>query len=189
MRTNEASLDTMSASASSSADRFRLRARLVAIWRIRSDELHEAAQLVWHAGLSRVSLEDGSTSHHAALYRPAQLLMGLSLEVLLKGLIVAANPAIVDSDALPESLKTHSLKGLFERANVAQPDTEEGRRLILQLSDAVEWVSKYPVPTKSAHLERTKHGGTEPFGQFHEDFPLYESIRENLLANFPSTGA
>ena len=174
----------------SPADRqFRVRVQSKALCRIRSDELHQAARVVWSAGLLEFESSNGERDEFAILYRPAQLLMGLSLEALLKGLAISRNQTLVAGNSLPKVLKDHSLLRLFALASLEPPRTEEGLRLLRQLSDAVEWVSKYPVPTTAKHLETTKHGDSDPLAQFHHTFPLYEEIRATILEHYPELGA
>lgn len=172
------------------ADRqFRARVHSEFLWRIRSDELHQAAELVWFAGLNVFQSDSGERIERATLYRPAQLLMGLSLEALLKGLVIQRIPSIITGSTLPKQLQTHSLLQLFELAELQPPATEEALRFLRQLSDAIEWVSKYPVPTKAAHLERTKHGDSSPLGQFHHTYPVYQAIRDSILNAYPAASA
>ena len=64
--------------------RYENRGGSVYLWRARAKELHSAARLVWEGSNYKIQLADGSTVDDPLLYRPAQLLMGLSLEVALR---------------------------------------------------------------------------------------------------------
>ncbi len=83
--------------------------------------------------------------------------MGLCLEVALKGLVVQRNPALIGEQSLDKSLKTHSLEALFKLAGIDLADSDDELKLVRKLSEAVDWVSRYPIPLKAAYLGKSKY--------------------------------
>lgn len=172
------------------SEHFDRRGRVVQIWRIRSAELREAARLVWQGGWIQPLGEDGSIAEPPELYgiqelyRPAQLLMGLCLEVALKGLLVERDQALINQGKLAKKLSTHSLENLFKAARIPLKDTEEELNLVRKLSDAVEWVSKYPIPLKACHLTNPKHKSRGTLSRIDTDFEWFEELWKRIDGEF-----
>ncbi|MBO1223991.1 MAG: hypothetical protein JYX80_06150 [Candidatus Scalindua sediminis] len=156
----------------------------VYLWKFRSQELFDAAFLVWEGKVIRTKLPNGEIDETHELYRPAQLLMGMSLEVLLKGLIVQKNPDLIDSDKLPKDLSTHSLEKLFEDASINLEDNEDELNFIRKLSDAVEWVAKYPIPLHANHLKQPKHRSSSLMIRNDLDFERFKKLRTKIESCF-----
>lgn len=150
------------------------------LWVMRSDELYLAAAVVWHGSAVRLNRPAGAPAH-PLLYRPAQLLMGLCLESLAKGLIVHRSPGLISGGQLPKKLKTHSLERLFGELAIRIDDDDQMLRFVRVLADAVEWIAKYPVPTAADQLEQGKHNGKDLFARNDLDFERFETLRERVL--------
>jgi hypothetical protein len=80
------------------------------------------------------------------------LLMGLSFENLIKGIVIAKNPELV-SESKGESklmgeLKTHKLSQLARRH---LDITKKGLDIIERLEEFVIWGGRYPIPASSHH--------------------------------------
>lgn len=75
-----------------------------------------------------------------------QMLCGLSIELCLKGVVVAKG-------GRPESI--HNLESLARQAGVTYDERSQG--LLRVLSDAVVWFAKYPTPKGSATQARTTY--------------------------------
>lgn len=130
--------------------------------------------------------EDGTRHEHQELYRPAQLLMGLSLEVALKGLLVERDPALVSGGKIDE-LKTHSLENLFRRADIPLAAGEEELNFVRKLSDAVEWVAKYPIPANAEQLANPRHLSEKTLFRNARDFERYEILWHRVDGKFTPT--
>lgn len=164
---------------SSDSEHFDTRGRVGFLWRTRANELHEATRVVWQGG----RVEDGTAVGMQMLYRPAQLLMGLSLEVALKGLLVEREPTLISGGKIA-GLKTHSLEELFRKANIPLEDGEEELNFVRKLSDAVEWVAKYPVPGAASQLRDPKHQSTNTLARNDGDFGRFEALWRMVNAEF-----
>jgi hypothetical protein len=79
-------------------------------------------------------------------YPPAQLLYAYAMENLLKGLIVANNPAVVDENKISNQLKSHDLVELSVSAGVTVHVEEEP--VLAALSELSVWAARYPVATR-----------------------------------------
>jgi hypothetical protein len=79
-------------------------------------------------------------------YPPAQLLYAYAMENLLKGLIVANNPAVVDENKISSQLKSHDLIQLSASAGVTVHVEEEP--VLAALSELSVWAARYPVATR-----------------------------------------
>lgn len=169
---------------SSDSEYYDKRGKVVLLWRIRAAELREAARLVWQGGMIQLRAEDGTDHQHQELYRPAQLLMGLSLEVALKGLLVERNPTLFDGGKLANELKTHSLEILFQGVGIPLEDTEEELNFIRKLSDAVEWVAKYPVPLSAPQFRTPKHKSKQTMIRNDKDFARFEALWQRIDTEF-----
>lgn len=125
----------------------------------------------------------GPSTKWVELYRPAQLLMGLCLEVALKGLLVKRDPTLVSGGRIKE-LKTHSLQKLFQLAEIPLEDGEEELNLVRKLSDAVEWVAKYPVPANASQLRQPKHKSQSTLIRNDRDFDRFEALWRRVNREF-----
>ncbi len=76
---------------------------------------------------------------------------GFALENVFKGLIVAADPALLSEQKLSEELTSHDLVLLASRADFAVTDDE--KRVLEVLSHVVEWGGRYSTPTKASWHE------------------------------------
>jgi hypothetical protein len=156
----------------------------VNLWKRRSQELFDAALLTWEGKVIRTQLPNGKIDEIHELYRPAQLLMGMSLEVLLKGLIVQKNPDLISSERLPKKLSTHSLEKLFNIVGINLEDNEDELNFIRKLSDAVEWVAKYPIPLHANQLKQPKHKSRSLMIRNDLDFERFEKLRTKIESCF-----
>ena len=90
----------------------------------------------------------------ACLSYSAEMLLGLSLENLLKGILLRNDPSILTDDG---ALKTnsHKLLKLWRQAELELDDDRTA--LLLMLTKCVEWSGKYFVPlTEKKYLEDAK---------------------------------
>src|SRR5688572_7898914 len=77
------------------------------------------------------SIAEGSKSGHAEIparvpnYAPAYVLYAYAIENVLKGLIVANEPALINGDKLDKVLKDHDLRALAKRAGFTVHVQEE----------------------------------------------------------------
>jgi len=120
------------------------------------------------------------------LPRVYMLLVGLSFENVAKGILIAKNPTLVNSNALNNDLTgPHTkLSEWLTRADVDLSDLSE-LDVVDRLGEAVQWAAKYPTPTRAKSMTlRPVLGGrgiTEPGNFLHsDDPPMIQSIWERL---------
>lgn len=84
--------------------------------------------------------------------RPVLLLYGLSLENLIKGLLISEDPQLLNGGKLSKHLLGHDLIKLAERLKSVQLDANE-RDLLALLSDVVPYHGRYPVPRNAQDIK------------------------------------
>jgi hypothetical protein len=153
------------------------RGNLINLWKLRSRELYKAAETVWNSDVldhSNGSNDDANKIH--LQYRPASLLMGLSLEVLLKAFIISEKPLSL-GEKYPGNLEHHKLVNLSEFARLSLSDAET--KVLNRLTAAIEWTSKYPVPRES-DLK------VDSLVRNDRDLIVFKEIYSKILEKFPS---
>jgi hypothetical protein len=100
-----------------------------------------------------------------SLYGPVYMLLaGLSVETLLKGIIVATNPELVEKQKLSKDLTHHNLAKLYKKAGFVM--SNDVNNLLSRLQNYVEIFGRYPV-TKTKHdmqklTKASFNGQTDP---------------------------
>lgn len=102
------------------------------------------------------SIQGRSLSSHKAkggdagllLLRPVyRLLMGLSFENLLKGIIIAHGKATEYEGKLDRSLKTHNINKLLDKLGANKcPLSEEEKNILKEFTEDIVWTGRYPIP-------------------------------------------
>ncbi len=160
--------------------RYDLRGQVFLLWEIRADELAQAAHQVWYGGAFTLKDQNGDEHVIYELYRPAQLLMGLSLEALAKGILIQRDPSLVKDGKLNSRLKTHSIEKLFCLVGISLAPGEEELNFARRLSDAIEWVAKYPVPLNARELDSSRNRSERTLFRSDNDMERFKTLRERL---------
>ncbi|WP_254509524.1 HEPN domain-containing protein [Anatilimnocola floriformis] len=166
-------------------------------WFNKSSDLHGAAAVLWTAmnnddtTLRAECALDPSYRFKVALPLPFRMLCGMSIELLLKAIIVAHSQ---------EPGMTHGLSSLARAAGVKFADSQ--LPLLEILSQTIVWDGRYPVPTpknqqsfeklstlKSKYLRDRKTIGKMQFlvANAALDWTSYNQIRSVALQKFYST--
>lgn len=75
----------------------------------------------------------------------APMLLGLALEVLIKGYLIARNPSLVEQQRIAARISAdHKLQALFVMAGI--PASAAEGEVLDQLTESVTWAARYPVP-------------------------------------------
>lgn len=147
------------------------------LWLARSKEFYDGSKTLWSTDIILYKNIRGDICEGVhPMYRFANLLMGLCLETLLKGLLIQKNIIQFSSGKIPNDLKGHDLKKLLTQLNINLSSEEE--LLVGRLTDDVIWVSKYPVPIFSDHLNIDKLIRQEDI------FIIFENLRIKIILNF-----
>ena len=78
-----------------------------------------------------------------------RLLMGLSFENLLKGIIIAHGTPAGSNGKLNDSFGQHNIDKLLKQVDENSITlTKEDRNILKELQPYVEWVGRYPIPKK-----------------------------------------
>jgi hypothetical protein len=97
-------------------------------------------------------------------------LVGLALENLLKGLLLARDPGLAAGGRLAREIgDSHRLSTLFQRASI--PLSTEQVKLVDRLSESILWAGRYPVPKTEDkfQLPRLPSGAYYLPGTFFDD--------------------
>lgn len=116
-----------------------LRLSALALWKISESETRRAESMGDKAIGQSFEIEHEFT---------AMMLMGMSLEALLKGCLIVKNPALVTNHQIDKKLKTHNLVGLFHDARVILSVPE--RNFCTTLTDYIVWMGRYPIPVDAS---------------------------------------
>ena len=145
-----------------------LRLSAQALWKIYDSEMRRAELMGDEAIGHSFEIE-----HEA----PAMMLMGMALEALLKGCLVAKNPSLVKSCEIDNKLKTHDLVRLFQDAGITLNQQE--RNFCTTLTDYVVWLGRYPIPVESSKVPSTLSGVSNRWQMFDNLFArVYTSVSD-----------
>lgn len=132
-----------------STDMFERRGSISAYWHSKASDLHASAGVLWAA---MEDLKQGSAAekmglgqgfaYSIACWLVYQMLCGMSLELLLKAIVIARNEA-------PKA--THDLVALSREADMAYSEVELATLKIL--SESIIWEGRYLVPKKDSHFK------------------------------------
>ena len=125
-------------------------------WALSSRSLKSSGDQLFEIYLAAlIRLMDGEQLDESAglgSVGPATLLYGLSLENILKAIIIKRSGSPLDRGRLNRRWRrdSHNLVKLMDRAGIAADDQE--RDLAKRLSAFVEWAGRYPIPTSDRKM-------------------------------------
>jgi len=127
------------------------------------------------------NLGDEQNAYLQLVY-PWCLLAGLSLEAMLKGIIIANNPSQYKPHKAGWTCitRTHDLAKLCQLAKVGKW-TKAEKALMKVLTRQILWESKYPTPKKSYNMDATI---PDPLGWF----DLYQAMFDKVDEKYKSIG-
>jgi len=125
-------------------------------WDDYAQELYDAALLLWEHREEQVSsfshpLKDGLT-RKSFMSRTFILLAALSIENLIKGLLVAQEPSLVANGELGKKLKHHKLKTLFNGVSEIELTSDE-KIFLGMINESITYWGRYPIPLHARHME------------------------------------
>jgi hypothetical protein len=127
------------------------------VWLGQAQVLRLAARLLWHAHEQESEkVTSAGRAETPGLGEISLMLIGVALEVLFKGILVARDPSLVSGGKLKGSLKSHDLVTLREAVGLDLPAHEA--QLLERLSEAAIWMGRYPVPLRSEDLIYARTG-------------------------------
>jgi hypothetical protein len=119
-------------------------------------------------------------------YPPAQLLYAFAIENVLKGIIVAITPGLIEERKLNDELTTHSLIKLAEKAQFTVHVQE--RPVLEALSQLSIWAGRYPVARTRQEYDRATTNPHEllDYGSAHPIMKMFfERARKELESKLP----
>lgn len=147
---------------------YTLRLSAQALWKIYDSEIQRAREMGDKAVGQSFEIEHETT---------AMMLMGMALEALLKGCLVAKNPSLVKSREIDKKLKTHDLVRLFWDAGIAL--NEQERRFCATLTTYIVWLGRYPIPVEAGKVPVTLFATPNRWQTFSDLFArIYTSVSD-----------
>lgn len=136
---------------------FKVKAKPI-FWKKKAEELKFVVDTLWPLHENRFQLimdnlgkkEFEYSSLEPDTFSICLALMGYSIEVLLKGIIIKNNPQFVSNGKMSGKLKTHDLDYLAKVANITLSKNE--KIFFEQAHQAILIDSRYPIPSKKEEL-------------------------------------
>ena len=111
-----------------------------------------------------------------AIYR---MLMGLSLECLLKGILVTRGERVLNNGSMAREFATHELKALAHKVDSsAFAFTANELTILANTEPYILWAGKYPFPKRPEELLAKTHSSTE----LSREAELWNRLYEHLKA-------
>jgi len=143
-------------------------------WRLTAESLAQAARVLLPSieEHMRATLAGEPLSGEPPLTGVYMLLIGLAVENLVKGLLVARHDGPTSDGKLAKDLKSHQLLDLLKRARIRLDDDQS--YLVQRLEAFVVWAGRYPVPGKlDDYLPRChESGGWGPLTGYYSSDPV-----------------
>ena len=117
------------------------------------------------------------TENAVSFIREYRMLIGLSIENLLKGLIVMVRLESSAHPPLPSDCLNHKLNLIAKRSELSEWNiTEDEIQLLQDLSAYIEWAGRYPIPNNIQNYADASHSNLE-----HDaELSLYERLAASL---------
>jgi len=130
------------------------------------ETIDEVNLLALQSGFAKqhVELMNKHVDNFFTTYPVSIMLLGMSFESLIKGLIIEADPSLVSVSKLNKKIETHDLSALATRlASVAgiQLTSVEIGLMHPVLSKMIIWRGRYPIPRDKSNLDGFRHSSEE----------------------------
>lgn len=150
-------------------------------WWEYAQELKNASEELWNLNnasfICTYSSETGEIIQRPGVSRTYMLIIGLSLENLIKGLLISEEPNYVKDGRLDSAITSgHNLYSLSNKSTTFT-FTEEEQTLLKILSDAIPNWGKYPTPKKFEQIVGETHSTPEIRETF---FNLYNKLERDI---------
>jgi len=128
-------------------------------WLEYGEELRDAAEVLWSAELEALRLDVRLNQDRriteseivSTISRPYLFLAGLSLENILKGLMIVREPGHITRGVLSKELKTHNVRLLCNKISSLILSADE-EKFVQQVTDAIPYWGRYPIPLEQNGL-------------------------------------
>ncbi len=149
-------------------------------WLEVSDELNESIEVLLknsQATYFKSDTWDGKPTTKLMSSRSIFLLMGFSIENLIKGILIFDRPELVNEGKLDNKIKSHNLKHLALNISDVKINTEELKFLDI-LSEAIPDWGRYPCPLKFQQIKNEVEYSKRMNNEFQK---LRKSLRNKLI--------
>ncbi len=141
-------------------------------WLIEAMQLKVAAERIdW---LFKPVTEAEQTLSLMTTYR---LLIGLSFENLIKGILHAQGNKVIENGKFTKLFSKHDLKDLANKLDPSEINiTENEKNILKDLTPYVIWAGRYPLPRNKNDIIAKCHGSAE----YKRELELWEKLKEYL---------
>jgi hypothetical protein len=129
-------------------------------WLEYAEELRDNAELVWSHADEGLRVGVSTDAEHYAVGDPFRisrisrtylLLAGFALENVLKGLLVSADPSLINTGALSRILKSHNIEVLATKVQDLVL-TEGEQKFCVLVTGVIPYWGRYPIPLAKNHV-------------------------------------
>ena len=107
---------------------------------------------------NKVAVMDQIKSELFQMFPVYRMLMGMSMENLLKSIIISRGLPAGQDGKLDSTFNGHNLNGLASRVGFARDERE--RELFDELTEFITWLGRYPIPKRAEEWQCASHGST-----------------------------
>ena len=112
-----------------------------------------------------------------SLIKPYRLLIALSIENLIKGILVADGLPVLVRGKFSRDLDDHDLARLASKLHCKDISVSpEELALLTDQKKYIEWAGRYPLPKSSGNYEAVSHGTRE----HHAELALWKKLYDHL---------
>jgi hypothetical protein len=113
------------------------------------------------------------------------LLMGMAVEAALKTILVAKNPALVDSEGISKSLANHHLAKLWSLADLGTVECRERDSLLDHLENCVVVFGRYPVSKTPNGMSKMMNCSFQGDLHFEQVAGLWADLEKHMRQTIP----
>jgi len=149
-------------------EQFNLRGETPGVWILSAHRLKRSADIVFNAyEIDLKAMENGSSPlelNNLEIAGVATLLYGLSIENILKAIIIRDNLNPAESGKLREWPGSgHDLLSLAKESGIDSNFSQSQCDILRRLGAFIEWAGKYPVPKKASKIYLRQLNINRPF--------------------------
>ncbi|WP_173218117.1 hypothetical protein [Paenibacillus alba] len=155
------------------------------IWLMNAKDLKNSADVL----LERIHEVNRRISEHepvdliedTGVFKVYMLLAGLSLENVIKGLIISRNPTIVTDEEVKFSGSGHKLIELFRLVNISLNNDEI--KFLELIEEFIMWAGRYSLPKKSQYFQNRKSPNIPMIG-IPRDSDMFNNLFSRIVEEY-----
>ena len=139
---------------------YTLRRAADVLWKLYADARRELHEIIGTCDVTSKnpgqagqvsSMSNSQINQDLTLDDVARMLMGMSLEALVKGFLAAQDQKLIEDGKLQGEFRSHDLEALIKKADIVL-SSDELLQTAKSFTPFIKWAGRYPIPTKSQDL-------------------------------------